>query len=187
MKRKLGAAVLLVAGLMGVTYSGLRLLSPAEPAGRTVDELPNTPPSYAQCIWNWAYHPLAGTSANFEQAVQAELPEATASVRAFGEDCLYEDGHADFAMMEADFYVRIPAPDATAHEVFGNQISTVMTILLENFPEESLRGGYRGFVQFAFAQSQTDFVIVNVPIERYTAEASGMTGRELFEYFRNPE
>ena len=186
MTRRFGATLLLITGLLGATYLGLQQIASQSPTAVIKDDLPNTPPVYALCGWTWAYHPLAGTSAKFEQAIKTEIPEASAYAQAFGEDCRYEDGPADFAMLEADFYVRIPSPQPTAEDTFGDQIATVMNIMLREFPEESLRGGYRGFVEFRFEQNETEFVVVRVPIQQYQAEAIGLTGRELFQHFLMP-
>ena len=106
MKRKLGAALLLVAGIVGATYSGLRMITSPDSSSVVGDGLPNTPPSYAMCAWMWAYHPLPGPSAVFEEAVKVQIPGASASVQAYGEDCRYEDGDCGDEQRENPPYSR---------------------------------------------------------------------------------
>lgn len=122
------------------------------------------------CAFTWAYKDLPDISANFESAVQAVLPEASAHATAFGEDCIAADGSASFSAIETDFYVIISVADINNEEMLGHLITQILPIL-DNFAIGSVPGSQEGFVEFTFQAGENQRVI-RVPIP---------LGRELHE------
>ncbi len=88
--------------------------------------------------------------------------------------------------METDFYVSLPAADLTDEEAFGNWIGQVMPVILA-LPPEEIAGPMPGFVEFWFTKSDTEQIIVRVPIQQYKEIGSGKTGVELFRWFHIPQ
>lgn len=165
MKRMLGA-LLLWTLLLGACSSGI---SPP-PA---VDE---------PCGYQWAYKELPELSSRLQEEIKIIHPEATARATAFGEDCVYADGRADFLAMETDFHVALPAADLTDLESLGDQMAQVMPVV-EAMPPDLLVGPQAGFVEFRFTKNEEEFLIVRVPLQQYRDAAAGKTGEQLFRMF----
>ncbi len=53
------------------------------------------------------------------------------------------------------------------------------------FPKKRFDGNY-GFVEFSFIKSETERIIVRVPISTYITEAE-KSGTELFRFFYTPQ
>jgi hypothetical protein len=143
-------------------------------------------PTEPFCAYTWATKDAPELTKQFDSAVKALHPEATATVYFFGEDCNYMDGTPPtFGVMETDFTVRLPVDDFSDEEAFGNWIAQVMDAALQ-LPEEEIQGKY-GFVEFWFEQSETEHITFRVPISQYQTEAQGKTGAELFRmYYLKP-
>jgi len=139
-------------------------------------------PEYPGCAYQWAYEDLPELSKQLQEEIMTLNLEATAWATAFGEDCVYADGHADFSAMETDFYVQLPVTDLADFESFGNWMTQVMQVV-EGSPRDLLSGPQAGFVEFKFTKSDTEFLFVRVPIQQFRETASGKTGEELFRMF----
>lgn len=118
----------------------------------------------------------------FDEAIKQLDPNAKAWATAFGEDCIYADGHADFSALETDFYVHKPANDLNDFESFGVWIVDVMKAL-DTIPPDLITGAQPGFVEFSFIKSEGEHIAVRVPIQTYRDEATGKDGEELFRMF----
>ena len=122
----------------------------------------------------------------FETAIKALDPDAKAWATAFGEDCVYADGHATFSAMETDFYIHLPVADLSDFESFGDWIVQAMSIV-EGLSHDLIEGPKPGFVEFWFLKSEGEHVIARVPIQKYREEAAGRSGEELFRlFYANP-
>ncbi|MBI5354130.1 MAG: hypothetical protein HZB50_15920 [Chloroflexi bacterium] len=137
--------------------------------------------SYEPCGYMWAYHNADELSAMMDEEIRTLDPSASGNASFYGEDCVYADGHSTFSAMETDFYVHIPVTDLTDEESMGNWLSQVLQIVLQ-FPREMIQGNY-GFVEFWFEKSDTEHVIVRVPIQQYMDGTHGITGAALFRMF----
>lgn len=184
MKRNRAAALIAISTtFVAGTYMALRASSTISATPPT--ETPTYTPAFEGCAYVWAYQDLPEISAQVQRAVREVLPDASARATAFGEDCVFADGRAEFGALETDFYVASPVDDPNDTESLGNQIAAVMTIILERFPSESLPGGQDGFVEFRFEARDGSFTILRASIAKYRGEAQGLTGAKLFEFFRN--
>jgi hypothetical protein len=137
-----------------------------------------------QCAYMWAYHGADKLSAMIDAEIHRLNPAANGNASFYGEDCVYADGHSTFGAMETDFYAHIPAGDLTNEEALGNWISQVLQIV-SGFPREEIQGKY-GFVEFWFEKSESEHVVVRVPIQQYMDDAQGITGAALFRRFATP-
>jgi hypothetical protein len=131
----------------------------------------------------WAYHDSPALTEKINIVVSDINPHAGARAELFGEDCIYADGHSTFGAVETDFYVQLPVDNLTDEEVFGNWMAQVMSFVIQ-IPKVELEGNY-GFVEFTFIKSDTERIIVRVPISAYLAETE-KTGTELFRFFYIP-
>lgn len=145
------------------------------PATESAESVPQV-----NCAYQWDYQDAPELTVTFDNAVKEINPQADGRAQLFGERC-----GADFLVMETDLYVRLPAPDLTQTEDFGNFVAQVLEHVL-NLPRESLPGPKDGFVEFTFAQNDAERVILRVPVQQYREQAQGKTGAELFELFAVP-
>jgi hypothetical protein len=182
-------ATLIGAGVLAVQAQNL-LSTPPQPSpsadsvSMTVPaptEVPTAIEADGQCGYMWATHNADELSAMIDEEIRAIDPAASGNASFYGEDCVYADGHSTFSVMETDFYVRILVDDLTNEEAFGDWISQVMKIVIA-FPREKIQGNY-GFVEFWFEKSETEHVIVRVPIQEYMDGTHGTTGAALFRMF----
>ena len=141
---------------------------------------PSLLPPLGECGYQWAYEDLPELSKQLQEEIMTLNLGATAWATAFGEDCVYADGHADFSAMETDFYVQLPVTDLEDFESFGNWMTQVMQVV-EGLPRDLLAGPQAGFVEFKFTKSDTEFLFLRVPIQQF--RAGGKTGEELFRMF----
>jgi len=164
--------------------------APVPPGQETQTNAPRTdtpPPAPADegCYFVWANHDLPELTGEFDTAVRAIQAAASGRASAFGEDCIHADGRSTFGAMETDFYVRIQADDLHNEEAFGNWITQVMAVI-EQIPPEEIPGPQPGFVEFSFTKSDTEKIILRVPIRDYKETAGGKSGAELFRMFYVP-
>ncbi len=157
-----------------------------------IDQPPNgneiifTPVSEGCGGYQWAYKDLPEINEPLDEAIKISNPDAKAWATAFGEDCFYADGHADFIAMETDFYVHLKVAGLTDFESFGNWIVQTMNVI-ERLPKDLIVGPKPGFVEFWFIRSAGEHIAMRVPIQKYTAEAAGKSGEELFRlFYTNP-
>ncbi len=180
---KTAALAVLLSTLLAGTYAALRVAGPGLPEPAPGTDSPTAPPTYEGCAYVWAYEDLPEISEAFDAAVHELIPGASGRAQAFGENCVYGDGHADFGAMETDFYVSLKAKDLHDETALGDQMAQIMMMVLQRFPRANLPGGQDGFVEFAFSAGETDTLIVRVPIHTYRTEAQSLTGAELFRMF----
>ena len=138
--------------------------------------------SYGGCGYQWAYQDDPELTAKVDEAIRQLDPAATARAQQFGENCVYEDGHTTFSALETDFYVHRPIEDLTDNESFGNWMAQVMPLITQ-IPREELKGNNDGFVEFWFNKSETEHLVVRVPIQKYLNDAQGKTGNEFLQLF----
>jgi len=157
-----------------------------------IDQPPNgneiiiTPPSENCGGYQWAYKDMPEINEPFNEAVKIINQDAKAWATAFGEDCFYADGHADFIAMETDFYVHLPVVNLTDFEWFGNWIAQTLNIV-NGLPVDLIVGPKPGFVEFWFIKSEGEHIATRVPIQKYRDEATGKNGEELFKlFYTNP-
>jgi hypothetical protein len=161
-----------------VLQSSLAPVSPAVSTETAADANTN-----GRCAYTWAYHDAPELTGKFSNLVLSLDPGAKAYASLYGEDCVYADGHADFHVMETDFYVRLPANDLTDEEAFGSWMTQVMQIVVK-IPREEVSGNY-GFVEFWFEKNETEHTIIRVPIQIYMDQAQDKSGVELYRFFSN--
>jgi len=88
--------------------------------------------------------------------------------------------------METDFYISKPVSDLTDHEAFGNWILNAM-LIIEALPDNLIVGPNPGFVEFSFTKSDTEKIVVRVPIQKWETDATSKSGEELFKlFYTNP-
>jgi len=150
-----------------------------------VTETATLTPTYEGCFFRWAYHDDPELTEKVDAAIRALDPLASANATLFGEDCVFADGHSTFSTMETDFRVQVPVNDLNNEEAFGNWMKQVMDVILQIPQEEIQQAGNPGFVEFWFVKSETENVVVRVPVYQYQNEALGKTGAELFRFFHS--
>lgn len=154
---------------------------PSEP----LTELSTFTPTYEGCAFMWAYQDLPELGAKLDASVRALNEDASASAYAFGEDCVYADGHKTFSAKETDFNIDLKVADLMDEEFLGNWIYKVMPIVLQ-IPPEELSGPQPGFVEFRFVKSDTEQIVLRVPLRDYPLVASDKSGGQLFRWYHIP-
>jgi hypothetical protein len=148
----------------------------------TITETPEVTPTYEGCYYVWASQDLPGLSNKVLDALQAMDKNITGGAYAYGENCVYADGHATFGAMETDFSVKVKVKDLKDEKALGDSIAKAMKIILQ-LPRQELPGPQRGRVDFVFSKSDSEQLYLTVSIERYEREAVKLTGAELFKHF----
>ncbi|GEM_PF-570321 len=142
-------------------------------------ETPIIAPTYEGCYYVWAYHALPEISEKVDKAVKTLQPEASGSAQAYGEDCVYADGHTEFGAMETDFYVTVMVKNLKDKKELGNWLIAVMKTL-DAFPRGLVPGGQDGVVQITFKMKE-DQRIFNIHISEYKKLNPGMNGEEVMQ------
>ena len=159
-----------------------------EPASTTPltppTETPEITPTSGACAYIWASHDLPDLSQKIAASLQALDPSLTGSAFAYGEDCVYGDGHSTFSAMETDFRVKVAVDNLADEEALGNRVAQVMDIITQ-LPADELSGPQPGRVQFEFSKSATESLFLNVSIAKYKSQAAGLSGAEIFQLFNN--
>lgn len=148
----------------------------------TAEASPTAAESYGGCGYMWAYQDDPELTAKVDEAIRQLDPAASARAQQFGEDCVYEDGHSTFSALETDFYVHLPIEDLTDNEAFGNWMAQVMP-LITKIPREEIKGNAYGFVEFWFNKSETEHLVVRVPIQKYLDDGQNKTGDTFLQLF----
>lgn len=194
--------VLAAAGYFTIRYFTSLDEKPASPlttstslsAGDTADSVTQTltaspavspSPASQNCYYSWAYEDMPELTQKIDASLRALNAKAGARAEAFGEDCIYADGHSTFGAMETDFYIQLRVDDLFNEEAFGNWIGQVMAVI-EQIPPKEIRGPQPGFVEFRFTKSDMEQIIVRIPIRDYRDKAGGKSGTELFRMFYIP-
>jgi hypothetical protein len=168
------------ASVFALTQGTFRADIPA-PAAET--ETPTA--GSAPCAYIWAYQDLPDITAEFADAIRTPLPEASARVQAYGENCVAEDGSSTFSAMETDFYITIPVPDLTDHESLGTLVEMVLSFV-DDFPRPRVPGGIDGFVEFTFKNGDQQRILrVSIP-RGVELRQQGLRGAELIQALETP-
>jgi hypothetical protein len=136
-----------------------------------------TASSYGGCGYQWAYKDLPDLSSKFLQAIQQLQPSAQANAFAFGEDCVYADGHADFIAMETDFNITLQINDLGDPNECGKWIAKVMQIILD-IPKDEIVGPRPGRVSMSL-QAGGEQKNFNFYIDRYQALSTDLSNTEI--------
>jgi hypothetical protein len=136
-----------------------------------------TPASERCGGYQWAYQDLPDLSSKFLRAIQQLQPSAQAKAFAFGEDCFYADGHADFIAMETDFNVTLQINDLADLDECGAWIAQVMQIILD-IPKDEILGPRPGRVSIAF-QAGGEQKNFSFYIDRYQALSTDLSNTEI--------
>lgn len=155
-----------------------------------IDQPPNgneatITPAYEGCAYQWAQKDLPELSSEFQQAIQALQPEAQASAFAFGEDCVYADGHSVFSAMETDFNITLQMSDLSDEDDLGEWIAKVMQVI-KNIPAEEIVGPQPGRVSLEF-QSGSEQKFVNFYVNKYQSLPAGLTNTEIYQALQTPQ
>jgi len=159
-----------------------------------IDQPPNgneatitsTPPSgYGNCGYQWAQQGLPELSDEFQQSIQGLQPDAQTHAYAFGEDCIYADGHKTFSAKETDFNVTLQVSDLSNETELGEWIVKIMQVVV-NIPKEKIVGPQPGVVFISF-QSGSDQKNINFYIDQYQALPSGLTAAEIYQALQRPQ
>jgi hypothetical protein len=169
---------------IAVLQSGTGAVSTDEAAKTAAGSEAPATQATERCAYQWASHDAPELTQKFSTRIQKLDPKAEVQVSLYGEDCVYADGHADFHVMESDFYVRKPVTDLINVEPLGDWMAQVMEAVLA-IPREDLKGNY-GFVEFWFMKSDSEPTIIRAPIQRYINEGRGKSGIELYRLFIMP-
>ena len=138
-----------------------------------------TPPTAEPCGYMWASQNLTNLTLDLQDAIQNVQPEAQAYAFAFGEDCVYTDGHRTFTAMETDFNVTLPVTDLTDEDALGEWIVKTMRVV-ESLPKEKIVGPRPGRVTIIFTAG-TEQKIVRFYIDKYQSLPKDMAGWEVYQ------
>lgn len=157
---------------------------PTVPVEPHIDQPPdgNAPtmmPSNETCAFMWATQALNDLTLDFQAAIKNLNPEAESYAYAFGEDCIYQDGHKTFGAMETDFNVTMPVTDLTDENALGEWIVKVMGVI-DTLPAEKIAGPKPGRVSIYFT-SGADQKAINFYIDRYRTLDPGLNGLEIYQ------
>lgn len=159
-------------------------LPPDTPTEYVPTALPVTP-TYEGCAYVWGSKDLPDLSRRLNAEVQKISTDASILAYAYGENCVYADGHSDFHAMETDFRVGVKVKTVRDEDALGNWIDRVMKIIVA-VPRDELSGPQPGRVDFDFKQPDPAEIIVHVPIDMYLKEADDLRGAALFRLFYKP-
>jgi hypothetical protein len=103
----------------------------------------------------------------------------TGSAYAYGENCVYTDGHSTFGAMETDFRVKVAVVDLKDDKALGASIIRAMDVL-SKLPSDELAGPQPGRVEFNFTKSESENLFLTVSISKYKSLAPGLSAAEIF-------
>lgn len=148
----------------------------------TATDTPDVPPTYEGCAYVWASQDLPKLTKKVNDSLQAININITGSAYAYGENCVFEDGHATFGAMETDYRVRVKVNDIKDEKALGDWIAKAMEVIVK-IPDDEAPGPQPGRVDFVFSKSDSDQLSMSVSIDIYKRKATGLTGVELFKLF----
>lgn len=153
----------------------------ATPLTAPPSETPTATPTAASqaCAYMWASQNLTDLTLELQEAIKDVQPDAQAYAFAFGEDCIYEDGHKTFSAMETDFNVTLQVTDLADENELGNWIIKTMQVI-ETLPKEKIVGPRPGRVTMIFTVG-SDQKFFNFYIDKYQALPKGMAGWEIYQ------
>lgn len=130
----------------------------------------------------WATQALNDLTLDLQAAIKNLHAEAESYAYAFGEDCIYPDGHKTFGAMETDFNVTMPVTDLTDENTLGEWIVKVMQVI-GDLPAEKIIGPKPGRVTIIFLVDK-DQKFVQFYIDKYQALAPNLNGLEIYQAFQ---
>jgi hypothetical protein len=169
-----------VSSVTPVTSGPTQIVEP----GSTTPAPVITTPAYEGCAFMWASHDLPDLSQKVGSAFKVIDPNLTGSAYAYGEDCVYADGHSTFSTMETDFRVKVSVNDLQDEKSLGDWIFNVMVVITK-LPAGEIPGPQPGRVEFQFSKSESETLNLSVSIAKFKSQAAGLTGAELFKLFNN--
>jgi hypothetical protein len=173
--------IIILLGLLVLSACSFSLRSFTSLFTQTITPTPSITitPTYEGCYYVWAHQSLPEVTEKLDAAIRELQPTASANADAFGEDCIYADGHSTFGALETDFYINLSIESRSNEDAMGNWIAQVMPVIdrLTEIP------GNPGFVEFSFQDNEASPLIVKVPVYQYKSEAQGITGAKLFRLF----
>ncbi len=160
--------------------------TPATPIPVTPSEyvptiFPVTPTSTA-CAYAPGSQDLPELSRHFNAALQEISLDLNGLAYAYGENCVYGDGHQVFSAMETDFRVGVKVKTIRDEGSMGDWIAKIMGIVLD-LPADEMVGSKAGRVDFNFKEPDPAQIFITVPIDKYRREADNLRGAELFHLF----
>jgi len=171
--RRLG----LTTALLGILLYSCSLPAPPETP---------TPGAYAGCYYVWATRELPQLSQKFNRLLQEINPDLAGSAYAFGEDCVYEDGHSDFLAKETDFRVFVSVKSLRDEAALGTWILVAMRAL-DELPPAEIPGPQPGRVEFTFEKNKAEELRLQVSIREYRDLPPDLSPAEIFRKFHiNP-
>jgi hypothetical protein len=135
------------------------------------------------CYYVWATQELEDLSAKVNRTLQKTDPALSGGAYAFGENCVYADGHTDFSTMETDFRVTVRVNNLKDEEALGDWIIKAMQALGE-LPKDEIPGPQAGRVDFMFEKNKSEQLYIHVPIKEYEALEAGLSGAEVYRHFQ---
>ena len=159
--------------------------TPVLPAEFVPTVVPSTP-TFEGCAYVWASQQLPELSRLLNASLQQTSADVTGLAYAYGENCVYADGHETFSAMETDYRIGVKVKDVHDEAALGDWIAKVM-LIVDALPAAETRGPQPGRVDFDFKQPDPAELFVSVPIEKYHREAKELKGVELFRlFYTNP-
>ncbi len=156
-------------------------VTPAAPTEFVPTAVPVTP-TYEGCAYVWASQDLPDLSRQLNAELQKIGTDLTGLAYAYGENCVYGDGHATFSAMETDYRIGVKVTTLRDEGTLGEWIRKVMNIVLD-LPPDQLQGPQPGRVDFDFKQPDPAELFVTVPIDKYRQEADNLRGADLLHLF----
>ena len=136
------------------------------------------------CAYVWASQELPDLSKKVYDVLQIVDNNITGNAYAYGENCVYADGHSTFGAKETDFRVKVIVPDLKDEKELGDWIGRVMEVIIK-LPADEIPGPQPGRVEFNFSKSESENKFLSVSIAKYQKQAAGISGIELFRLFSN--
>jgi hypothetical protein len=119
---------------------------------------------------------LRGTSC----ADSAGLTGVTATVEAFGENCIIGTVDVDhFATMETDFHFRMDVPELANTAALGALLERIL-VMLDTFPPGTAPGPRPGDIGVRFVHGAQEFILWFTVTSSKSARARGLHAAELF-------
>jgi hypothetical protein len=181
----LGLAAGACSGATGALPAVPLLPSTVTPSPEFVPTVVTPTPTFAGCGYVWATQNLPELSRKFNESLQTLSQRLSGLAYAFGENCVYADGHQTFSAMETDFRVGVQVNNIKNENELGDWIANVMHVV-EALPAADLRGPQPGRVEFDFVQTDPNTLHLVVPIEKYRREGARLSGASLFRLFYHP-
>jgi hypothetical protein len=188
--------IIALLGILTIAASACSTVAPASvsPIGPATPVLPSefvptvvpSTPTFDGCAYVWASQQLPELSRLLNSSLQKISADVTGLAYAYGENCVYGDGHETFSAMETDYRIGVKVKDIHDEAALGDWIAKVM-LIVDALPAAETQGPQPGRVDFDFKQPDPADLFISVPIEKYHREAKGLKGVELFRlFYSNP-